>query len=241
MSRAGPTAGGEECGSWLTGKRARRLSTFRRTSGQTRPAGDRNAAAEQGLERAAALLSGKTKKKAKQGAPTLYVLIRGKLKDYKAAKENTLLQLDLLQDLEQLVGEWFARHPNPADKMEQTREEDLKKLQAEAKAEIDKLSDTQQQYRTRMSATQEARKPRSKQDPNVDQSSRFAYLSSTGAEGARPSAAEFQTARGASQSLGLSDEELAAIRVYSGGDYFLINPVLAGSDTRLEWGMGQLS
>ncbi|HEX5417793.1 MAG TPA: hypothetical protein VFZ25_19210, partial [Chloroflexota bacterium] len=64
--------------------------------------------------------------------------------------------------------------------------------------------------------------------------------SETGAIGAKVGSTTFQTAR---QNLGngLTDAELAAIRIFSGGDYKYMNAVLSGSRERVQEGIDKLS
>ena len=68
-------------------------------------------------------------------------------------------------------------------------------------------------------------------DRSID--AEFNYITKTGAKAMSLFGAKHQAAKQTGQGLLLTEDELAAIRVFSAGDYKYMNPVQAGSESRL--------
>jgi Domain of unknown function (DUF4157) len=134
---------------------------------------------------------------------------------------NSRDELRFLQALEMLVNEWKVAHGDGETKKEKTKAVSLSNILTKVHAALANLGDEQQsQYGEKIANTNQA----IAYDGATSKS--FKHMTESGARGAVTEGANFAKARKNAESTGLTDEELAAIRIYSGGDYRYINPTL---------------
>jgi hypothetical protein len=201
-------------------------------------------------------LSGKTTIGAKvRLKSTTWVEIQNTLDAYHAAPDPSR-QLRWLQQIEMLSHEWLDRHASSAKSNDKQKAVLLEKLLAQCETEFDSLKDVQDaNYTDRLVQTNNAVQGdptmRETKDPRyaaaggaTDRSFKFITHSAIfdkvthkedGGTDVKHSATKIEHFGALRQKpevvkAGLTDAEMAAIRVYSAGDYKLINPVLERND-----------
>jgi len=167
-------------------------------------------------------LSLKAKVNAARGKPSTFA----ELREYLGRYERAVTAQDELRDLQQiemLINEWLRAHGGSKKKGAKVKQASLSTLLGKVHAEIANLGAAQQaQYATKLANTNQAI-PGLR--PGVAGES-FTGITESGARGAVTAGAKFAAARDNAAAVGMSDEELAAIRIYSGGDYRYMNAIL---------------
>lgn len=161
---------------------------------------------------------------------TTWVEIKNHLQSYEKAASPSA-QLPHLQALEVLTGEWLHAHAEGTSALVDSQRRQLQTLLTQVRAELAGMGDAQDaQYTSRMRAH--------RGEPGAGDS--FKYTSGTGAKGLvsadAPRNADTKPEYGR-----LTPAEVAAIRVYTGGDYRTMNPTLQDSDAWLESQTHQLT
>ncbi len=176
-----------------------------------------------GVNDLAGSLSTKARLNKERNKASTFDEIKDYLGKYEAAT-NTRDELRMLQTLEMLVNEWQHDHGAGKGKNGKLKAASLAKLLPKIHAEIANLGAEQQaQYGEKLANTN---KSLSGLDYTKSPTGKFGNITATGARGAVTSGAKFADARAKAAGTGMTDEELAAIRIYTGGDYKYINPVL---------------
>lgn len=176
-----------------------------------------------------------------------------------------------LRAIETLSKEWLAAHGASTSKNDKAKANDLRALLAECVREIDALAAVEQEeYQERLvntnlalqpTGTAEPEQTKHKADPRYQQPRAtdrgFAFITHSATADKVTHSEEhgrvfkpggtrvehFGDVRAKPELAGtkLTDGEMAAIRVYSAGDYQTINPVLEGNDSWLASNIGKLT
>lgn len=167
------------------------------------------------------------------------------LKQYETAK-TPAAELRTLQVLEMLAKEWLADHGSSPTTNDKDKAASLQQLVRACETEINTLGAVQDaDYTRRIGVTNAklggppgaagATKAQPKVPSKAPHDGSFRYISGSGIKGVQADPSAVQTDP---QFAGrnLSAAEIAAIRVYSGGDYRTINPTLENSNS---WLAGQ--
>ena len=181
---------------------------------------------------------------------TLYDL----LKAYEAPNVDVPTQLRMLQNLEVIGVEWLGKHGSSTKGQASKKAPAIRTMLHDVQREIEALlPERQRRYLERVRATSWATFPgdqtttttttadeadlaaRERDVRFADRSvgAQFNYITKTGAKAMSLFGAKHQAAKQSGQGLLLTEDELAAIRVFSAGDYKYMNPVQAGSGSRL--------
>ena len=176
------------------------------------------------------------------------------LKAYEAANVDGPTQLRLLQNLEVIAIEWLGKHGSSKKGKASEKAPEIRTMLLDVQREMEALSDVRsKRYLERIRATSWATFPGDQTTTTTttadaadlaarDTDTRFAdrsvdaqfnYITKTGAKAMSLFGPKHQAAKQTGQGLLLTDDELAAIRVFSAGDYKYMNPVQAGSESRL--------
>lgn len=204
------------------------------------------------------------------GNRTTWVEILKALDRYHAAPTSRH-ELAHLRALEMLCNDWLARHQKSPREGDDVKAGDLRALLAECVPEIDALAAEQQEdYQERLintnlalapSGTPEPEQLKYQADPRYGsarvtaKSFRFITHSATAdkvthseehgrtfrAGGTRIEHFDDIRAKPALTGTRLTDAEMAAIRIYSAGDYQTINPLLEGNESWMTGNIGKLN
>lgn len=197
------------------------------------------------------------------GHETTFAEIERYLKLYQKATDQEAAVRNLFA-IEMLAKEWLDRHRSSDRKSDTKKAGVLQKLVEECDAEIAKLQpDFDAVYERKLVITNLALGHAGGDDPRYAQQAKakpgrgFQYITASATEDKRTTDDEGQVkinpggtkidqfsemkARPAVAGKGLTDAELAAIRVYSGGDYKTINPTLEGNDAWLAGNVAELA
>lgn len=176
-----------------------------------------------------------------------------------------------LRAIETLSKEWLAAHGASTSKNDKAKANDLRALLAECAREIDALAAVEQEeYQERLvntnlalqpTGTAEPEQTKHTTDPRYQQpratARGFAFITHSATADKvthseehgrvfKPGGTRIEhfgdvRAKEALAGTKLTDAEMAAIRVYSAGDYQTINPVLEGNDSWLAGNIGKLT
>ena len=161
---------------------------------------------------------------------TTWVEIKNHLQRYEKAADPSA-QLPHLQALEVLTGEWLHAHAAGTSTLVDSQRGQLQALLTQVRAELAAMGDAEDaQYTSRMNAHRGEGRG----------GDTFKYVSGTGAKGLVSTDAPRNADTNAKYGQ-LTPAELAAIRVYTGGDYRTMNPTLQDSDAWLQSQTHQLT
>jgi hypothetical protein len=151
---------------------------------------------------------------------SIYREIRRALDNYHAAKDPTI-ELDILQTIEVLLTEWLVEHGSSVEIAELRRQltQEFYHLREE-----DSL-----QYMHRLQDTINVGVMNVKAAENP-----FRYITTQGLDAANFYSDEYNVAKVSANQDKINPAELAAIRIYTAGDYKYINPVLLNDATLLK-------